>query len=197
MWIVSLIEANKQIAVEVLIMVGLRLFCLVAHSHRKLEPTQVCLWNSSSCSGLLSGVFWFVRFSSLLPHSCPHFFFLGTPGYISKRIKCDEAFYWRVLKVYFPIGTLLSRYSDYLKGNREKTLLPKLFYFWGCIKGPGSTVLCFVLMNNMMWYPSDCIEKLLGISKKCLQVSSQQCFYLRASQRLLFLPRLFQAPLQY
>lgn len=38
----------------------------------------------------------------------PVLFLLGTLGYISRRIKCIGAFYWRILKVYFPTGSLLS-----------------------------------------------------------------------------------------
>lgn len=104
-------------------MVGLRLFCLVAHSHRKLKSTQVCLWDIMPRVAVRG-----ILVCALLP-VVPILFLLGTPGYISKRIKCDRTFYWRVLKVYFPIGTLLSRYSDYFKGDRGKTLLSKLFYF--------------------------------------------------------------------
>lgn len=52
---------------------------------------------------------------ALLPSVVPILSLLGTPGYISKRIKCDRAFYWKILKVYFHAGILFSRYSDYFK----------------------------------------------------------------------------------
>lgn len=171
--IVFLIEVNNQVAVEVVNMVSLRFFCLVAHSHRKLKLTQVCLEDNSStvaqgwCQGHCG------RCTSPLCH--PHSSLRGTPGYISRDIKCNGTFYWRVLKVYFLTETLVSRYSDYSKRGK-KGLLSKVFYFGGSITGLGSSVLSFVLMHNTMWYPSDCIEKLLDTSKKCLQLSSQQCF---------------------
>lgn len=78
----------------------------MAHSHRKLKPTKVQGFSSShwgTAQVVVRGIL--VR-ALLLPVVAV--LLLGTPGFISRRIKCIGAFYWRILKFYFPTETLLN-----------------------------------------------------------------------------------------
>lgn len=100
------ISDRDKLAVEALNVVGLRIFCLVAHSHRTLKATKV--FQGSPCWGTVQVVVRGILGCVLLLSTVPVLFLLGTLGYISRRIKCIGAFYWRILKVYFPPGTLLS-----------------------------------------------------------------------------------------
>lgn len=89
-------------------MVDLRIFCPVAHSHRKLKTSKVCQEDGSSLWGTAQVVVRGILVGALLLPIVPILFLLGTLGYISRRIKCVGAFYWKILKVYFPTGMLLS-----------------------------------------------------------------------------------------
>lgn len=101
----NFISDRDELAIEVLNMVGLRIFCLLAHSHRKLKPTKVCQGDSSSLWDTAQDVVRDILVFALLLPVIPVLFLLGTLGYISRRIKCIGAFDWRILKVYFPTGT--------------------------------------------------------------------------------------------
>lgn len=102
------ISDRDKLAIEVLNVVGLRIFCLVAHSHRKLKPTKICQGFSSSHWGTAQVVVRGILVCALLLLIVPVLLLLGTPGFISRRIKCIGAFYWRILKFYFPTETLLN-----------------------------------------------------------------------------------------
>lgn len=130
-WIISLIEVNKQVAAAVRNMAGLRFFCLVAHPHRKLNPSRF-VWGQrvmpGNSPGLSSWVFWYVCFS---PPLFPFFPCLALQVIFQKGLNVIELFigrFWRFISVqgFFWADTVTTSRGG--KKSPFKTLLFLRFY---------------------------------------------------------------------